>query len=402
MRGRVGVVVLVAVALCGSCGDGSGGAGYVWTRVDDAALGRGDDQLLQMLSVMAGGPGLVAVGGAWTADESAAVWVSPDGYTWERVPHDEAVFGGPGDQQMNSVTVGGPGLVAVGWDQSTGDQDAAVWVSPDGYAWTQVEDPDLTGFAMDEMTSVISGGPGLVAVGSALSGSVAAVWTSPDGLDWTRVYGEEFPGGWGPSGIRQVVAGGPGLVAVGVEVGFDNWDGAVWVSNDGLAWERVEGQDGFVGLGNQGLNSVAPGGPGLVAVGFDGSGPAVWTSADGYTWTPVEGDPVFSGRNLQVTSVAAGGPGLVTGGDTASTMGGHQHAMVWLSPDGRTWTAIEDEAVSGGPESRITSVTALGTRLVAVGTDLTQEPGAAGVWVAELAPATSTTAEARPSIPEGL
>ncbi len=35
---------------------------------------------------------------------------------WARIPHDEAIFGGPGDQLAESVAVGGPGLVAVGYD----------------------------------------------------------------------------------------------------------------------------------------------------------------------------------------------------------------------------------------------------------------------------------------------
>jgi len=60
----------------------------------------------------------------------AAVWTSPDGLVWSRVPGDEAVFGGPDNQEMKAVVVGGPGLVAVGLDHSDGDDDAAVWVSP--------------------------------------------------------------------------------------------------------------------------------------------------------------------------------------------------------------------------------------------------------------------------------
>ena len=41
----------------------------------------------------------------------AAVWTSVNGITWSRVPHDETVFGGASGRWMNSVTVGGPGLV---------------------------------------------------------------------------------------------------------------------------------------------------------------------------------------------------------------------------------------------------------------------------------------------------
>ena len=60
-----------------------------------------------MFGVTVGGPGLVAVGGR----RNAAVWTSIDGITWSRLPHDEAVFG---SAWMNAVIVGGPGLLAVG------------------------------------------------------------------------------------------------------------------------------------------------------------------------------------------------------------------------------------------------------------------------------------------------
>ena len=103
-----------------------------WARVphDEAIFGGDYDQV--MLSVVAGGPGLVAVGyNKWGHDRDAAVWTSPDGLTWARVPHDEAIFGGDNDQEMRSVVAGGPGLVAVGrsgsesW--SRGSANAAVW-----------------------------------------------------------------------------------------------------------------------------------------------------------------------------------------------------------------------------------------------------------------------------------
>ena len=61
--------------------------------------------------------------------DAAAVWTSTDGITWNRVAHDEAVFGSDLiAQRMNAITVGGPGLVAVGRDG--GRQAAAVWTSP--------------------------------------------------------------------------------------------------------------------------------------------------------------------------------------------------------------------------------------------------------------------------------
>lgn len=80
-----------------------------------------------MASVVAGGPGLVAVGNGGVAGDTAAVWTSTEGLAWQPVEHDDSAFGIGGEslQVMLSVTVGGPGLVAVGRDRDS----AAVWVS---------------------------------------------------------------------------------------------------------------------------------------------------------------------------------------------------------------------------------------------------------------------------------
>ena len=151
-----------------------------------------------MLSVTSGGPGLVAVGSAsgdGTLD--AAVWTSRDGFTWSRV-HDKTVFAATEcrvfcegsrfvdtDEEMRSVTVGGPGLVAVGSNGTEqGGWDAAVWTSPDGVNWSKVLN-NLATFHeshYDLMSSVIATGSGLTAVGRAVDGpleSVAAtIWNS--------------------------------------------------------------------------------------------------------------------------------------------------------------------------------------------------------------------------------
>jgi hypothetical protein len=113
--------------------------GLTWSRVPHNESVFGGERRQMMLSVTTGGPGLVAVGTDGYPTENngnqlnkldepavdAAVWTSPDGFTWSRVPHDEAIFGGEGAQRMASVTVGGPGLVAVGEEQYPGA--AAVW-----------------------------------------------------------------------------------------------------------------------------------------------------------------------------------------------------------------------------------------------------------------------------------
>ena len=184
------------------------------------------------------------------------------GLVWARVPHDEAVLGGPGDQQMLSVATGGPGLVAVGHDRS--NWDAAVWVSADGYTWDRIDEaPALGGPGDQQMLSVVAGGPGLVAVGFEFSGEDddAAVWVSADGYTWDRVpHDEAVFGGPGLQHMSSVVVGGPGLVVVG----FDRSEvrhssAAVWVSADGYTWDRIDDDIAFGGPGDQHMSSVVAG-----------------------------------------------------------------------------------------------------------------------------------------------
>jgi hypothetical protein len=264
-----------------------------------------------MVSVTVGDSGLVAVGFDRPYEQgegNAVVWTSPDGFTWSRVPHDEAVFGGESRQMMLSVTTGGPGLVAVGSDGHPYDEDdtrvdesardAAVWTSPDGLTWSRVphDESVFGGQGEQVMVSVTAGGPGLVAVGSVTGEhqtgpyekTDAAVWTSPDGLTWSRVphdaavFATSGDRGDGDEQMLGVIAGGPGLVAVGSDAGEQcGSDSAVWTSRDGFTWSRVpdlriSGCDGPYDR----MLSVTVGPSGLVAVGEEhGPGPlaaAVW------------------------------------------------------------------------------------------------------------------------------
>jgi hypothetical protein len=298
---------------------------FEWAKVTDSsgAFAAGDGYMF-LEAVTVGGPGLVAVGGecpgsrdciaGTPVDWTAAVWVSADGLVWERVSHDEDIFGGPGSQVMLDVTPGGPGLVAVGfvdpsnflrgrWQGLTNvepmeDLDGAIWVSVDGLVWERVPDPTgaFSGDADQILHAVISTDSGLVAVGA--SGGDAAVWVSQDGLAWSLLPQDAAVfGGRSNQWIHDVVAGGVGLVAVGVD-----WDdpesggiprGAVWTSPDGVTWARVAhdktaeaGDDGAEVDGMDLLWAVASTGDGLVASGwtFDFGERAVWASPDGHTW----------------------------------------------------------------------------------------------------------------------
>jgi hypothetical protein len=194
-------VAVVVLALGGCARDTSTAAGStasvidlyeggVWRRVPHDEAVFGGDGYQSMLAITAGGPGLVAVGyEAIGGDSDAAVWTSPDGVTWSQVPHDEAVFGGEGPQKMLAVVAGGPGLVAVGHDFADGDGDAAVWTSEDGMIWTRVcqETEVFGGDSYQMMTAVAVGGPGLVAVGRDVCGRPDLVAGCPRrGRVWWR------------------------------------------------------------------------------------------------------------------------------------------------------------------------------------------------------------------------
>ncbi|MFV1999284.1 MAG: hypothetical protein ACC654_02865 [Acidimicrobiia bacterium] len=350
--------------------------GLNWSRVPNDAVTFGGDGRQQMFSVTSGGPGLVAVGtdGQFADGEAdAAVWTSPDGFSWTRVLRDDKVFGGPGEQRMVSVAAGGPGLVAVGFDGrlDNGETNAAVWVSPDGITWSRVprDEAVFGGEGIQKMLSVSTGGPGLVAVGldgqdgeyyQEATGYIdpasadAAVWTSPDGFTWTRVPDNEpIFGGPGIQQMVSVTAGGPGLVAVGSSAADpaasygDYVDAAVWTSSDGWTWSRVPHDPEVFDksyespgqptnwLGNEKMTSVIAGGPGLIAVGFTGLDDlgwdaAVWTSPDGFIWSlsPRPDSTDLSVRNQsydRMLSVAMSGSRLVAVGEDHSPL----VAAVW-------------------------------------------------------------------------
>lgn len=234
-----------------------------------------------MESIAAVGGRLVAVGTDRTRDDGdAAVWVSDDGLNWVRVPHDEAELGGPGHQEMHGVTAGGPGLVAVGHTTgSDGDLDAAAWWSVDGITWSRVPHDDALfgGSGRQDMWSVAAAGSNLVAVGDQPRPGATAVWTSPDGMTWSRVPDDE--GTFSNTVIDTLTDDGSQVIATGLTWSSDPVGNlaAMWTSPDGMTWTRVGDDDPVGSLGAE-IFGVAAAGSRMVAVGSDASpaGPAVW------------------------------------------------------------------------------------------------------------------------------
>lgn len=363
-----------------------------WSRVVLDEPADGGPSEVSLRSAASDGARLVGVGQiGWpdTGTPSAfgpsigAVWTSTDGTTWSRVPHDEVVFGSTG---VNSVTAGSQGFVAVGTARFGREpRTPAVWTSRDGLSWTRVPHNEAV-FGIGEMSSVTVGGPGFVAVGS--DGSfetmkvTAAVWTSPDGITWSRVPHDDAafrPRGW----MSSVVAGGPGLVARGADGQGPDESRVIWTSPDGVSWSRIPlaGAE----LDDAEVSSVSAGGPGLVAVGTVGDDAAVWTSADGTIWSRVtHNDAVFGGpATIWMNSVAQTSTGLVAVGGSRSRLG-EEKAEAWTSPDGVTWSRIShDEAIfDGQPDVEMAKVVASADRLVILGPSGSGSDYGPTIWTA--------------------
>jgi hypothetical protein len=309
-----------------------------------------------VMEAVASGKGrLVGVGDGCAVSLStchAAVWTSDDhGRTWARVP-DGPVFDvgsyTPGRRgEMTDVISTGAGFIGVGRALVGGVRRAAVWTSPDGLTWDRV--PDGAGFRFGTMEAIVAGGPGFVAVGSVVEGATAraAVWTSPDGLTWTRAPDD---------GGRTFDLGGPGTFADGrlhgsmtdvavtpsdlVAVGSTcapapaggSCSGVAWASHDGIRWERLSASFS----GNP--YSMATWGTSLIAVGDDGAetGVRAWLSGDGRSWAIAGALPAFQGT---LVGVAAAGTRLVA----IAASEAHQTA-VYESWDGNAWRTVASTA----------------------------------------------------------
>jgi hypothetical protein len=192
--------------------------------------------------------------------------------------------------------------------------------------------------------------------------NVAAVWTSPDGETWTRVASEPSMAhsggavtGWAT--MFDVSATGSGLVAVGRDV---------WVQGD---QGTAEGALGCEGAG------VC-------------EGAAVWLSTDGLSWQRAEVEGALASSDMHAVTSATEGV-LVAGGGLVR----YESAGTWTSQDdGNTWSSYphDDNLLGGEPNSRaddetigpasIKGLSTFGGNVVAVGSF----DGDAAVWIRSL------------------
>jgi hypothetical protein len=282
--------------------------GITWQRLLDEAP-FADAGILS--DVARGGPGLVALGNVYQDGGGVpAVWTSSDAVSWERVQHRDAVFGGDEDLSIRTLGRVGSGFVAFGaeGDVASGEFGVVSWVSPDGLSWSRVA-LDADAFGEDVVSSVVSGGPGVVAFGTAL-------WASSDGRSWDRLEYDDVLGGL-ESYLNDAVVTPSGLVAVGADQSGGDRDAAVWTSSDGRTWNRVPHDASLFGAAGEQLMSVVVAGEfGLLAAGSEDSPsrPLFWTSKEGASWTRIDGPAFGSAEGWRVSDMAAGPPGVVVFG----------------------------------------------------------------------------------------
>lgn len=319
--------------------------GVTWARVADVGdLSETEGRpgpAAGMYDVVAGGPGLVAVGVSNVRDlddprvdiAEPAVWVSTDGQAWERVRDDDL-----DDGYMTAVTVLPDGsLVAVGAAPGVGPQPAAWRSGPDGRSWERIPDAfDSPGQVIDGFViDVATVGDAPIGIGfqgrrnaSTFSIGRDGRWVPTSAAD---AFDEEA---WYPQSIS--VSDGGTLVAVGSRLPHPepHEPDIAWRSSDGVSWELGRFEPTIVDSGQpsgQGLSVVTSVGDAFVAGGSQPEGPpGLWLSHDGLEWAILPGsEPIETG---DVLGLAAGADRMVAVGES-QTVGGAPAIWVGL-PEG--------------------------------------------------------------------
>jgi len=263
----------------------------------------------------------------------------------------------PGGGSFAEIAAGSGGHVAVGRDSNG---NAAFWTSSDCEAWNPAA---VAATSVEDVVAVVAQGSGYVAIGYA-----GAVWGSADGRAWRQVG--QLPFAIGSNiGVGDLAARGDRLVAVGSISDADGNRQAIWTSEGGAGWTRVDPLDraetGYIGGA---LDRVVATAEGFVAVGSADTGIPIWTSPDGATWTRVAGEMPGNGTTIdgldwtELRSVAIDRSGAwIAFGNHRSTGFG-----AWTSRDGQTWTFQATSGISGSAFD-LPSVVATANGFVAVG-----------------------------------
>jgi hypothetical protein len=293
-----------------------------WTMTAPPEMGGKHDQWA--FDVAVGPTGVLVAGGesAW-GEIRPRLWFSADGESWRSV---DGGPGGPldqtGEESIQAVSAFGQGFVAVGWRDFEGEQDGIAWYSADGVSWEQLTAPSLGGPGRQNVQSVTAVGTTLVAGGfgvDATGQGKPVVWRSTDGRTWSERSAVLPVAVGNRTAATDMTVRSFSVNADGSEIlasGGDDWRPQIWHSVDaGASWQLVgSGSVVHGGLFEDGvaLVDVARFGDDVVALGGE---PTVlqlqnrrWLDATDHGSFPT------GGRKPAATSVLADRGKLLTAG----------------------------------------------------------------------------------------
>lgn len=196
-------------------------------------------------------------------------------------------FGDPANGQVPALEVFGDHLYAGTWDSDAEELGFQVWRTANGQAWEQVAE------------GLDNGAADLAVFDSFLYAGTwnGAVWRSPDGLAWQPVV----TGGFGDpnNGIARFVVYDGMLYAT-------TWNSTgteVWRTADGEVWTQF-GEDGLGDPNNNGaIASEVYGGRLYLGIGNWSTGAQLWRT-DGVEWEALVTDGFGDAANGAVSSLA--------------------------------------------------------------------------------------------------
>ena len=258
-----------------------------------------------------------------------------------------ALHGYPG--QHGGVTVASMRMVG-GVTVAVGGADGhpAIWRRAADGTWMLESAATLGALAgRASLTSVAYGQSGWIAVGATASGGSMqpVALASADGVTWRPATPLQALAGTGTE-FLGVAAGHGGYVVVGRQMNPGRIFAVLWYSPDLRSWTLGSngGLDGRLSAST--VNGVAATVGGFAAVGSHGAAPAIWLSADGRHWNLVSLSLPSGAHSATLTTVSASGDRVVAVGYAATPAG--DIPVVETSADGGAhWRQIVPPALNG-------------------------------------------------------